>query len=108
MKKGIYSILKGKFLISDDSFKNWRMILFISFLALIMIASSHSADQKVHEIARLNNEVKELRSLMVEGRKTLMGLKMQSSVVDKVSEKGIQTSLIPPKKIKVKSQDKNK
>lgn len=73
-----------------------------------MIASSHSADQKVHEIARLNNEVKELRSLMVEGRKTLMGLKMQSSVVDKVSEKGIQTSLIPPKKIKVKSQDKNK
>ncbi|WP_353778992.1 FtsL-like putative cell division protein [Winogradskyella sp. 3972H.M.0a.05] len=104
MKKNIYGILRGKFLISDDSFKNWRMIIFISVLALIMIASSHSADQKVHEIARLNNEVKELRSIMVEGRKTLMALKMQSSVVKKVSEKGIKTSLIPPKKIKVKSQ----
>lgn len=104
MKKSIYSILRGKFLISDDSFKNWRMIIFISVLALVMIASSHSADKKVYDIAKLNNEVKELRSLMVEGRKTLMGLKMQSSVVKKVSEKGIKTSLIPPKKITIKSQ----
>ena len=53
MKKNIYSILKGKFLISDDSFKNWRVIIFISVLAIVMIASSHSADKKVHEIARL-------------------------------------------------------
>lgn len=105
MKKSIYSILRGKFLVSDDSFKNWRMILFISTLALIMIASSHSADKKVHEIARLNNEVKELRSIMVEGRKKLMGLKMQSSVVEKMAEKGIKPSVIPPKKIKVKSQN---
>lgn len=104
MKKSVYSILKGKFLVSDDSFKNWRMILFISLLAIIMIASSHSADKKVHEIARLNNEVKELRSIMVEGRKKLMGLKMQSSVVKKMATKGVEPSLIPPKKIKVKSQ----
>ena len=82
------------------------MILFISTLALIMIASSHSADNKVHEIARLNNEVKELRSIMVEGRKKLMSLKMQSSVVEKMKDKGIEVSLIPPKKIKVKSQNK--
>ena len=68
MKKNIYSILKGKFLISDDAFKNWRMILFISGLAIVMIASSHSADKKVHEIAKLNNEVKELRSAMIDGR----------------------------------------
>lgn len=68
MKKGIYGILKGKFLISDDSFKNWRVIIFISALAIIMIASSHSADKKVHEIAKLNNEVKELRSAFVDGR----------------------------------------
>jgi len=50
MKKNIYDILKGKFLISDDSFKNWRVIIFISVLAIIMIASSHSADKKVLEL----------------------------------------------------------
>jgi hypothetical protein len=105
MKRSIYSILRGKFLISDDSFKNWRIIIFISFLAVIMIASSHSADKKVHEIARLNNEVKELRSAFVDGRSKLMRLKMESSIIDKVAEKNIQISEIPPTKIKVKSSN---
>lgn len=104
MKKGIYSILKGTFLVSDDAFKNWRMILFISVLAIIMIASSHSADKKVHEIARLNNEVKELRSLMIDTRGKLMNLKKETSVELKMKEKGLAISEIPPTKIKVKSQ----
>lgn len=105
MKKSVYSILKGTFLVSDDSFKNWRMIIFLSILAIVMIASSHSADKKVHEIARLNNEVKELRSAFVEGREKLMGLKMESSVLIKMTEKGLGSSINPPKKIKVKSQN---
>ncbi|MDB9720730.1 FtsL-like putative cell division protein [Winogradskyella sp.] len=106
MKKNIYSILRGKFLISDDSFKNWRIIIFISFLAIIMIASSHSADKKVYEIARLSNEVKELRSAFVDGRSKLMRLKMESSIIDKVEKKNLQISEIPPTKIKVKSSSK--
>ena len=105
MKKNIYSILRGKFLVSDDSFKNWRIIIFISGLAIVMIASSHSADQKVYDIARLKNEVKELRSAFVDGRSKLMRLKMESSIIKKVADKGIVISEIPPKKINVKSQD---
>ena len=49
MKKNIYNVLRGTFLISDDSFKNWRLIMFLSSLAIIMIASSHRADRKVYE-----------------------------------------------------------
>jgi hypothetical protein len=105
MKKNIYSILKGTFLVSDDSFKNWRFIIFISALAIVMIASSHSADKKVYEIARLNNEVKELRSNFLDGRSRLMRLKMESAVVLKMKGKGLAPSIIPPKKIKVKSQN---
>jgi hypothetical protein len=105
MKKSINSILRGKFLISEDSFKNWRLILFLSFLAIIMIASSHSADRKVHEIAKLNEEVKELRSAFVDGRSKLMRLKMESSVVKKLANRGLFPSEIPPKKIKVKPQN---
>lgn len=104
MKKSIYSILKGTFLVNDDSFKNWRFIIFISALALIMIASSHSADKKVYEIAHLNNEVKELRSAFVDGRSKLMRLKMESVIANKMKEKGLSPSVTPPKKIKVKSQ----
>lgn len=104
MKKNIYNILKGTFLISDDSFKNWRVILFISLLAIVMIASSHSADKKVYDIARLSNEAKELRSLMVDTKTKLMELKKESTVSRKMKEKGLAASTIPPKKIKVKTQ----
>jgi hypothetical protein len=105
VKKSIYSVLKGTFLVSDDSFKNWRFILFLSALAVVMIESSHRADRKVHEIAKLNEEVKELRSELIDGRKRLMYLKMESSVRKKLSEKGILPSDVPQKKIKVKIQN---
>ncbi len=105
MKKNIHNILKGTFLVSDDSFKNWRFILFVSVLAIIMIASSHSADKKVYEIARLKNEVKEMRSAFVDGRSKLMRLKMESHVIAVMKEKGLAPSVIPPKKIKVKTQN---
>ena len=106
MEKNVYSILRGKFLVSDDSFKNWRLIIFISGLAIVMIASSHSADKKVYEIAKLTNEVKELRSAFVDGRSELMRLKMESTIIDKVEKKGIYISEIPPKKIRVISKNK--
>ena len=105
MGKSIYSILRGTFLVSDDSFKNWRIIIFISVLAIVMIASSHSADKKVYEIAKLKNEVNEMRSAFIDGRSKLMRLKMESEVVKALLEKGIKPSVIPPKKIKVKSQE---
>ncbi|MFC5047096.1 FtsL-like putative cell division protein [Aquimarina hainanensis] len=99
MKQTIYDILKGKFLIADDAMKNWRMLLFLSFLAIIMIASSHNAESKVHEIAKLNNEVKELRTQFVDGRTELMRLKMESSVIERMKKKGLKQPSTPPKKI---------
>lgn len=105
MKKKIYNILKGTFLVSDDALKNWRFILFISGLALVMIERSHSADKKVYEIARLKNEVKEMRSAFVDGRSKLMMLKMESHVVKVMKGKGLVASENPPQKIKVKTQN---
>ncbi|MBJ6366469.1 FtsL-like putative cell division protein [Snuella sedimenti] len=105
MKRNIYNILKGTFLVSDDAFKNWRFIIFISVLALVMIASSHSVDKKVYEIARLNNEVKEMRSAFVDGRSKFMRLKMESNIIVEMKDKGLEPSVVPPKKIMVKSQN---
>lgn len=97
------NILKGKFLVDEDAFKNWRMIIFLSMLALIMIASSHRAEQKVHEIARLKEQVLELRSEAVDARVSLWELKTSSSVAKALSTRGVKPSNVPPKKIKVKT-----
>ena len=103
MRQKIYNILKGKFLINDDAIKNWRFIVFASLLALIMIASSHLADKKVHDIAKLNDEVKKLKSEFVDVRSQLQELKMESYVISKMATRGVAPSENPPQKIRVTS-----
>ena len=103
MKKGLLDILKGKFLVSGDAPKNWLFIIFASFLAAIMISSSHSADKKVHKIAALNEEVKELRSEFVDARSDVQRLKLESTITSTVAVKELYPSETPPKKIMVKS-----
>ena len=101
MRQNFLNIIKGKFLVNDDALKNWRFIVFLSFLALAMIASSHSADKKVHQIAKLSNEVKELKSEYVDVRMKLMRLKMESKVIGAMSNQGLVPSETEPQKIKI-------
>lgn len=102
MKKGVYSILKARFLIEDDAIKNWRFIVFLIILAIIMIANTQRYEQKVFRITELTNQVKELRSEFVDRRSELMKLKMESTVSEKMEEKQIFPSTVPPVKIEVK------
>jgi hypothetical protein len=105
MKKNFYNIVKGKFLVSDDAFKNWRFIIFMSVLALIMIASSHNADKKVHRIAQLNNQVKELKSEYVDVRMRLMQTKMESKIIAAMANRGLEPSVTPPQKIRITTKE---
>ncbi len=108
MKNGVYSLLKARFLITDDAVKNWRFIVFVILLAIVMIANTQRFEQKVFRIAELTNKVKELRSEFVDRRSELMKLKMESTVSEKMIEKEIFPSTVPPIKIKVvKEEEKN-
>ncbi|RMA57690.1 FtsL-like putative cell division protein [Ulvibacter antarcticus] len=106
MKQNFYNIIKGKFLVNDDALKNWRFIIFLSALALVMIASSHTADKKVHRIAQLSNEVKELKSEYVDVRMKLMQSRMESKVIKAMAGRGLEPSETPPQKIKIKTKKK--
>ena len=102
MRQNIVRVLKGRFLVSEDSVKNWKLIVFIAVLALFMIASSHYAEQKVYRIANLDKEVKELRSEYVDVRTRLMDLKLESNVRKVMEVRGLEASEVPPKKIIIK------
>lgn len=101
MKK-ILSILRIEFLVNDVAFKNWRMILFLSVLSLVMIASGHAADRKIFQIAQLNDEIKMLKSEFVEQRTALMNLKMETKIIKQLRPLGIGPAKTPPIKIIVK------
>lgn len=106
-KNGVYSILKARYLINEDAnaAKNWRFIVFVILLAIIMIANTQRYEQKVFKIIALTNEVKELRSEFVDRRSELMKLKMESTVSEKMEAKKIFPSSVPPTKIKVKKTE---
>ena len=97
--KQLLALLNIEFLIKDDALKNWRILMFISFLALVIIASGHSADRKIFEIAELNNDIKEIKSEFVETRATLMLLKMETRITQKLAEKGVGPAKTPPIKL---------
>lgn len=101
MKQSVYGILKARFLINEDAIRNWRFILVIIGLAIIMIGNTHRYEQKTFEIVRLTDEINELRSEFVDRRSELMRLKMESTVALKMQERGIFPTATPPQKIKV-------
>ena len=103
MKK-LLSILRMEFLVNDYGFKNWRVILFLSLLSLIMIASGHAADRKIFHIAQLNDDLKMLKSKFVEQRSALMNLKMETKIMKELGPLGIGPAKTPPIKIVVKQE----
>lgn len=98
MKRFLY-LLKMEFLINDDAFRNWRMIIYLSILALTMIASGHSADRKIFKIAQLNDKLKMLKSEFIEQRTDLMNLKMETKITKELQPMGIGPAKTPPIKI---------
>ena len=78
---------------------SWRMVLFISILALQVIYSSHKVDQKVIHINKLKVEVKDLRSRHIDMRTKLMTLSKTTNVAEKVKEIGLVYSSDAPFKI---------
>lgn len=101
----IKGVVTGRFLVSEKWSRNWPFIIYLSFLALIMIASSHSAERKVHNISRLRTEMKELNSKHIDLRSRLMIESMEYKVVERAGTLGLVNSDEPPVIIKETSED---
>lgn len=99
MKQRLINLIRGSFLVDEKYISNWIYIFLFLILGLVMISSSHSIDKKVYKIAGLNDEIKSLRSEFVDVRSSLMKLRMESSINERLSKKGIISSKNPPIKI---------
>ena len=80
---------------------SWRLVLFISVLAVLIVYSSHKVDQKVIRINKLNVELKDLRSRHIDMRTTLMTLSKTTNIAEEVKKTGLLYSPDAPFKIKI-------
>ena len=87
MKQRLINLIRGSFLVDEKYISNWIYIFLFLILGLVMISSSHSIDKKVYEIAELNDTIKSLRSEFVDVRSSLMKLRMEASINERLSKK---------------------
>ena len=99
MRNKIIDIIAGKFILEKTNTKTVRFILFVFFLGLVMIYSSHSVDRKIYDINKLNNDLSSVENVYLKTRKELMNSKMESTIRQKLVDKKIKPSLDPPIKI---------
>lgn len=99
------NLLTGRFLINPKVIQQWPFILFLCFLALIMTASSHSAERKVHRIASLRSEMKELHSEFIDTRSELMSESMETQILKRVEEEGLKLQKSKQAPIIIKAED---
>ncbi|HLW13910.1 MAG TPA: FtsL-like putative cell division protein [Flavobacteriaceae bacterium] len=99
MGKSFFNLIRGQFLMNETASRNWMFIVYLSVLALIMIAISHRTDEKVHEITQKSTNLKEIKSRYVDVRMKRMQLQLESEIIGKMEERGLQPSNTPPVKI---------
>lgn len=89
-----------KFEIDFNAFlsKNILYILFLTFLTIIYISNRFYAESVVRKTAKLENQIKELKSEQVDVTSELVELSKQSEVIIKINEKklGLQKSTKAP------------
>lgn len=100
--KNFLSFVNIDFLAGKDSLKNWRVLLFVSVLLMLTIYSSHSADQKIFLITKLNKEVNTLNSVSVSTKLDLMNVKTESKVTSRLKDVGLSMSKYQPIKLIIK------
>ena len=99
MRKKILDIINGRLIIEQTNLKNIRFVMFLFFLAVIMIYSSHSVDTKIYKLNDLSKKVVMVENEFIEKRKEIVKIKMESNIKIQLSDRGIGSSLNPPTKI---------
>ena len=107
-KISIKDILKGKFLVKENSaFSNWKFILFLTILSLISITSSHLMDRKIRKINEINEEIKELKSEYADIHSKCMKMQL-SSFIKKKLVNGLKHLEEPPYELIIEENQKEK
>lgn len=103
--RSVANVVSGSFLSKETTIKNLPFIFFLSFLAVCYIANGYYADDQVRRVNKLTNEIKELRTQYIVVKDSLVVKSKQTEVAKALTKQasGIKESVVPPKKILVKT-----
>lgn len=103
LAKGLSKIFGGSFLSDDRTIQHIPFILFLAFIAILYIANGYYADDKIREVNRISNQIKELRTEYISSKSDLMFISKQSQVAAAVDTLGLKEPVVAPMKILIDS-----
>ncbi len=71
-------------------------VLFLACIALFYIANGYYADDKIREVNKLSNNLKELRTEYIFTKSELMFASKQSEVAKSAEKLGLKEPVVPP------------
>ena len=99
LAKGLSSVFSGTFLSNEKTLQHLPFILFLALIAIFYIANGYYADDKIREVNKISNQLKELRSEYISTKSELMFASKQSEVAKSVEPLGLKEPVVPPTKI---------
>ena len=103
LAKGLSSVFSGTFLSSEKTLKHLPYIIFLATIAIFYIANGYYADDKIRQVNKLSNEIKEKHSEFISTTSELMFVSKQSEVAKTAFKLGLKEPVVPPVKIVVDS-----
>lgn len=103
--RSFINVVSGSFLKHESTLKQFPFLLFLSVMAVCYIANGYYAEEKVRQLNRVTSELKELHSEYIITKSELMVVSKQSEVAKASEILGIKESVVPPKKIVVRSNN---
>ena len=105
LAKGLSSVFSGTFLTNEKTIRHLPFIFFLALIAILYIANGYYADDKIREVNKIGNQLKELRSEYISTKSELMFASKQSEVAKAAEELGLREPVVPPTKILVDSAE---
>lgn len=103
LAKGLSKIFGGSFLSDDRTIQHIPFILFLALIAILYIANGYYADDKIREVNKISNQIKELRTEYISSKSDLMFISKQSQVAAAVDTLGLKEPVVAPMKIEIHS-----
>jgi len=103
LAKGLSKIFGGSFLSDDRTTQHIPFLLFLALIAILYIANGYYADDKIREVNKISNQIKELRTEYISSKSDLMFISKQSQVAAAVDTLGLKEPVVAPMKIEIDS-----
>ncbi|HQQ93698.1 MAG TPA: FtsL-like putative cell division protein [Bacteroidia bacterium] len=105
LAKGLSSVFSGTFLSQERNLRHIPFLLFLAGIAIFYISNGYYADDKIREVNKLSNQLKELRTEYIYTKSELMFASKQSEVAKAAETLGLKEPVVPPVIIETDSSE---